>query len=363
MSQTTSTSAAQTQTAGVRYDASALKDFARSLLIAAGTSQAIAQNVAEVLLDGDLLGHTTHGLALLSPYLQQIEKGGMTKDGEAEVMSDRGAALLLNGRRLPGPWLVNQAIDGLLPRARQYGTATAVIRESHHIACLASYLLRAVRENMLIVLSCSDPAGQSVAPFGGTQAVFTPNPIAVGIPAASPVLVDISASITTNGMSGRLAKEGKQFDEEWLIDSKGKPTRDPAVLTQDPPGTILPLGGLSVGHKGFGLALLIEALTGGLAGHGRADQVTGWGATVFISLYDPSAFGGNEAFLRQMNWIADACRNNPPREGFESVRMPGDRGLAMYEKQTKEGVVLHSSIPPMLQEAASRYGQQMPAPL
>src|SRR5690606_25944682 len=134
----------------------------------------IARNVAEVLLDGDLLGHTTHGLALLNPYLQQIEQGKMSKQGSAEVLSDKGASLLLNGQRLPGPWLVNQAIDMLLPRARQYGTATAVIRQSHHIACLASYLLRAVREKMLIVLSCSDPSGQSVAPFGGTRAVFTP---------------------------------------------------------------------------------------------------------------------------------------------------------------------------------------------
>ncbi|MHC8944896.1 Ldh family oxidoreductase [Advenella incenata] len=351
------------QPTGERYDAEALREFARALLVAAGTSDDIARNVSDVLLDGDLLGHTTHGLALLNPYLQQIEQGKMSTQGSADIVSDKGASLLLDGRRLPGPWLVNQAIDMLLPRARQYGNATAVIRQSHHIACLASYLLRAVRENMLIVLSCSDPSGQSVAPFGGTRAVFTPNPIAVGIPSASPFLVDISASITTNGMSGRLAKEGKQFEEEWLIDSAGKPTRDPAVLSQEPPGTILPLGGLSVGHKGFGLALLIEALTGGLAGHGRADNVQGWGATVFVSLYDPAAFGGSDAFLRQMDWIADACRNNPPREGFDNVRMPGDRGLALYEQQKKNGVLLHPSITPLLQESAQTYGIGMPATL
>ncbi len=348
---------------GERYDAQTLRQFARALLTAAGTSDDIARTVAEVLLDGDLLGHTTHGLALLNPYLKQIEQGQMTRQGSADIISDKGASLLLDGRRLPGPWLVNQAIDMLVPRARQYGTATAVIRQSHHIACLASYLLRAVRQKMLIVLSCSDPAGQSVAPFGGTRAVFTPNPIAVGIPSARPFLVDISASITTNGMSGRLAREGRQFEEEWLLDSTGNPTRDPAVLNQDPPGTILPLGGLSVGHKGFGLALLIEALTGGLAGHGRADNVTGWGATVFVSLYDPGAFGGDEAFLRQMDWIADACRNNRPRPGFDNVRMPGDRGLALYEQQKKNGVVLHPSITPLLQESAQHYGIGMPATL
>jgi LDH2 family malate/lactate/ureidoglycolate dehydrogenase len=75
----------------------------------------------------------------------------------------------------------------------------------------------------------------------------------------------------------------------------------------------------------FGLALLIEALTGGLAGHGRADPADGWGATVFLSLYDPTASGGATEFARQMDWLGDACRENPPRPGFSTVRMPGDR--------------------------------------
>ncbi|MFX6040403.1 Ldh family oxidoreductase, partial [Acinetobacter baumannii] len=87
-------------------------------------------------------------------------------------------------------------------------------------------------------------------------------------------------------------------------DGAGHPSRDPAVLSATPPGTILPLGGLSAGHKGFGLAVLIEALTGGLSGFGRADPAAGWGATVFMSLYDPSAFGGEQDFKRQMDHIA-----------------------------------------------------------
>jgi L-lactate dehydrogenase len=133
----------------------------------------------------------------------------------------------------------------LIPKARDYGTASLTIHHSHHIACLAAYLLRATQEGFMMILASSDPAVQSVAPFGGTQAVFTPNPIAAGIPTSgTPFLVDISASITTNGMSNRLHKAGKQFEEEWLIDGQGHPSRDPAVLATDPPGTILPLGGL-----------------------------------------------------------------------------------------------------------------------
>src|SRR5690606_25488636 len=121
----------------------------------------------------------------------------------------------------------------------------------------------------------------------------TPDPIAAGIPTSgSPLLVDISSSIVTNGMSARLQKAGRQFDHDCMLDAQGEPSRDPAVLATDPPGTIMPLGGQEHGHKGFGLALIVEALTGGLAGHGRADPPAGWGATVFMTLYDPSAFAG-----------------------------------------------------------------------
>src|SRR5450830_246046 len=207
------------------------------------------------------------------------------------------------------------------------------------------------------------PCGATLC-TAGTRAVFTPNPIAAGIPTSTtPFLIDISSSITTNGMSARLQKAGRQFDQACMLDAEGNPSRDPGVLSTNPPGTIMPLGGMSSGHKGFGLALLVEALTGGLAGHGRADPADGWGATVFMSLYDPAAFGGTTDFLRQTDWLGDACRSNPPRPGFDAVRMPGDRALSRRKEQECDGIMLHPTIPPMLAECAQRYGMQFPAPL
>jgi LDH2 family malate/lactate/ureidoglycolate dehydrogenase len=347
-----------------RFSADALTRFAVELLQAAGLDAAPADAVANTLVNGDLMGHDTHGLALLAPYVKELENGGMTRSGAPQVLSDRGASILWDGMRLPGPWLVMSGLDILEPRARQYGTATLVIRRSHHIASLASYLLRATDAGLVLLLTCSDPSGQSVAPHGGTRAVFTPNPIAAGIPTSStPFLIDVSSSITTNAMSARMHKSGQQFDEACMLDAQGHTSRDPSVLSAQPPGTILPLGGTSSGHKGFGLALLIESLTGGLAGHGRADPADGWGATVFMSLYDPTAFGGCEDFVRQTDWLAQACRNNPPRPGVEAVRMPGDRGLARSKQQLSEGLQLHPSIAPMLRECAHRYGKSFPTPL
>jgi LDH2 family malate/lactate/ureidoglycolate dehydrogenase len=347
-----------------RHDAAQLVAFARQLLEASRLPEDKARDVAQVLVEGDMMGHTTHGLQLLPSYLAELESGSMARDGDPQVIADAPAALTWDGRRLPGPWLVLRAMDEAKRRARRYGTATVSIRRSHHIACLAAYLKRATDDGFVMLLACSDPNSASVAPFGGLDAVFTPNPLAAGFPTpGEPVLIDISTSATTNGLTSRLNREGGRLPAAWLIDGHGQPTDDPAVLFKEPKGTILPLGGIDSGHKGFGLSLLVEALTGGLTGHGRADPKEGWGATVFVQLLDASAFGGREAFERQMGEIARRCRaSRPAREG-EAVRLPGERGLALAREQSRHGVALHASIMPALEPWAKKLGVPMPEAL
>lgn len=345
-----------------KFQAAELVGFASRLLEKVGVDAAIARDVAQVLVEGDLLGHDTHGLQLLAPYLAELDKGGMLGAGEPLVLAERAAVTTWDGRRLPGPWLVRRAIAWATPRARAHGAATVVIRRSHHIACLAAYLESVAREGLVILLSCSDPEVASVAPFGGTRAVFTPDPIAIGFPTSGdPVMVDVSASITTNGMSARLHKAGERGAHEWWLDSEGRPTNDPGVIFTEPKGTILPLGGLDAGHKGYGLALTIEALTGALAGHGRADPHEGWGATVYLQLYDPGAFAGADAFVAQTDWIAKACRDSKPADPARPVRLPGERGLALKREQLAHGVQLQAAIMPALAPWATRLGVTVPA--
>ena len=111
-----------------------------------------------------------------------------------------------------------------------------------------------------------------------------------------------------------------------------------------------------LGHDTHGLALLVESLTGGLAGHGRADPREGWGATVYLTLHDLEAFGGKREFLRQMDHVADACRSNRPIDAARPVRLPGEQGLARRVRQLNEGVRLHSGIAPALEPLAQKYG-------
>ncbi len=345
-----------------RFDADALTEFADRLLVAAGLQPASARDVAEVLVEGDLLGHDTHGLSLLAPYLSEIDKGAMTTIGEPEVINQRSAVATWDGHRLPGPWLVRQAIDWARPRAQEHGAATVVIRRSHHIACLAAYLEKVARAGLMIEIYSSDPAVASVAPFGGTQAVFTPNPIAVGIPTSrDPILIDVSASITTNGLSGRMRAAKVKGEHDWWLDALGQPSNDPAVLFTNPPGTILPLGGLDAGHKGYALAIIVEAMTSGLAGYGRADVPEGWGAAVMVRITDPAAFGGSAEFTWQTDWLTDACHASAPRLPGQAVRLPGERGLARKADQLAHGVALQPGVLPGLATWTTRHRIEPPA--
>lgn len=345
-----------------RYDVDQLRSFARELAGRAGMRPDIARDVADVLLDADLLGHTTHGLALLSPYLDEIAEGRMAKDGEPKVRSRRAASEMWDGERLPGPWLTLRALDRAAAMARNCGTGTVVIRRSHHIACLAAYLRRATEQGLVAIIESSDPTVAAVVPHGGLTPFITPNPIAAGLPTSGdPIMIDVSTSITSMGYANQQRGAGKLLPGPWLIDALGNATADPAVLVGESKGALLPLGGLDAGYKGFALAILIEGLTAGLAGHGRADPAAGWGGTVFVQILDPEAFGGLAAFKRQMDALADAAHNSKPRPGVDRVRLPGERGLRLYREQTAHGVALYPTIMPALLRWAAKYGLAVPA--
>ncbi len=335
-----------------------------NLLTRAGLPPAPAGITSEILVEGDLMGKTTHGLQLMTPYLTEIENGGLVLDGEPDEMADTGAAFTWDGRYMSGPWLVMRAMDEAERRVGEHGVVTAVIRKTHHIGALQAYLMRATGRNLMMILMASDPREESVAPHGGVVARYSPNPIAVGIPtSADPILIDVSVSATANGVVNRAHKESRRLPGAWLKDARGNPTDDPAVRFAEPPGALYPLGGPDLGYKGFGLGIMIEVLTNALGGYGRADRPTHWGATVFLQLIDPARFGGTEAFLRENDFLAEFFRSTPVAAGDPPVQMPGDGALRRRREQLENGVVLYPGIMDTLAEWAQKYGVELPSPI
>ncbi|MEZ5039916.1 MAG: Ldh family oxidoreductase [Saprospiraceae bacterium] len=343
------------------FEAKALETFATLVLTKAGLNEKMAHSVAITLLESDLMGHTTHGLALLFPYLQSIEKGEMTKEGAPEVIRDMGASVTWNGKQLPGAWLTRQAMELAFDRIKTHPVVTIAIQQSHHIGCLAAYPESATKKGLMMLLSCSDPGFNRVAPFGGTTGVYSPNPIAAGIPTSGdPIIFDISTSETAAGVVGQAYKSGKPLPHPWLLDAQGKATDDPGSFFEpDAPSTILPLGGLDTGYKGFALGIMVEAMTAALSGHGRADEPKGWSSSVFLQIIDPTAFAGMEAFTHQMDYLVKKCQGSAVPPGNPPVRLPGQRALQMRDKHLKEGVVLSQIIVEGLAKAAATYGVEM----
>ncbi|SDL51144.1 Malate/lactate/ureidoglycolate dehydrogenase, LDH2 family [Modicisalibacter muralis] len=328
-----------------RIAADALQDVCQAALCSVGLAPAYAAIVAETLVEADLLGHSTHGAALLPRYLKELEEGRMARDGEPAVIKDTAASAAWDGHYLPGPVLVRRALDQASERAVRYGIATVAIGRSHHIACLAAYLKRITDRGLIAVIASSSPATRSVAPFGAVEGVYSPDPIAAGYPTeGDPVLIDVSMSITTNSLTSQLASAGEKLAHPWLIDADGNPSDDPSLIG-DGCGALLPMGGFDHGHKGFALGLLVEALTSGLAGLGRADEPTRWGASVLVMVIDPKSHGGIESLKRETGFLADACRAASVATGKPAVRLPGERALALRQEQRENGVLLsHAAL-------------------
>jgi LDH2 family malate/lactate/ureidoglycolate dehydrogenase len=348
----------------MRYESGALRLTAEALLRVAGMDGDKATVVAEILVEGDLLGHPTHGIALLPDYLADLASGAMNPSGDHEVVRDTGPTAVWDGRWLSGVWLTATALDVAAEKASRHGIGVIAIRHAHHIACLQAYLRRVTDRGLAATIFTSDPSAASVAPFGGIGPVLTPDPIAVGIPTSGdPILIDMSSSITTNGMVKRVEKSGGRLPGPWLIDGRGQVSDDPRILTADPPGALLPTGGMDHGHKGYGLGLTVESLTQGLSGYGRKEAVARWTSSVLVQVYDPVLFAGADAFRTETDELVRRVHQSPPVPGGDAVRLPGEGALRRKQDAVANGVTVARDIMTALGPWAERYGLQLPQPV
>lgn len=348
-----------------RYDHDALLNLAFELLVGAGMPGDKAVDVADSLIEGELLGRSTHGLRLLPWYLDSVRKNSLETAGTYEVVRDESTALVWDGRHLPGPWLVKRAIAEAERRLARYPVVTIVVRRSHHTAALQSYLREVVEKDLFVVVANSDRA-QWVAPHGAVEPVMSPSPLAVGFPTdQGPVMIDMSAASTAYGQCRRAASDGVPLAGQWVVDAEGNPSDDPTLVTERKGGAILPLGGLDLGYKGFALGLMLEAWTNALGGHGRdgLGDDDRWSCSVFVQLMNPSQFSGLDAFKTETGILAQACRSAKVPEGKDPVHLPGELALRRREDQITNGVSIDDPIIDGLRPWATELEQEIPEPL
>ncbi|AJY50788.1 Ldh family oxidoreductase [Halomonas sp. KO116] len=336
-----------------RYTKNWLEEVLVTLFMEAGASREVSETTSSILIEGDLLGHHTHGVKLANGYLRDLKSGHACGDHNAMTSKEiSSVAALVDGHYILGPYLVQKALERSADAARESGIGIVTIKRSHHIACLASYLQPFVEQGLMPIIMTSDPAVKSVAPYGGVSPVYTPNPIAMGIPSrVQPIMMDVSMSTVTNGSVGKAHAEQTKMAHPVILTNTGLASDDPADFFSDPQGSILPLGGQEFGHKGFAMGLMVEALTSALGGFGRKDAPTGWGASVTVMVINPTLFSGQSAFLDETDHLIEACLSSKPVNPQYPVRMPGQAGLSRRDKYLEQGIPLPNDVVTELQKA------------
>lgn len=331
-----------------------------------GATDAEAGVFAACLVRADLRGYTRQGVALIPYYDQLLREGKMRFGVEARVEREGPAFAVLDGARGVGQLLSQQAVRIAGDKAAQVGIGLVTIRDSGDFAMASAHALAALERGMLGVAMSTGQA--LVAPWGGRDAFFCTNPIAVAVPTQRerPVVIDAANSGFSMGRLVRAARDGERMGRPAVVDAEGRYTDDPAVVVDDPLNRESSLSGaiLPDGPKGFGWLLIVEILAGvlsGLYGEVADDQPPGGVqgdprfAQCFIAI-DVERFLGPGVFRRDMDRLVRALEHARPAEGFDRVRAPGGRAGAEEERRRAEGVPVRDEEWELLRSTCSALG-------
>jgi LDH2 family malate/lactate/ureidoglycolate dehydrogenase len=309
----------------MRVDAQRLRAFTASALVGAGATEDDAAVAAHVLVRTDLRGVHSHGVQTLPIHVRNLQDGGTTSPATPTTVRESAVTAVIDGQAGMGLVIATQAVDLAIAKARTSGVGVVLVRNSNHFGAAGHYALTAA-EAGYIGLATSN-ASPIMAAAGSRRKVISNAPFAYAIPGGPfPMALDIAMS-TTAGMKVRLAAErGVAIPRGWVIDSGGRPTTDPRDYANG--GALAPLGG----HKGYGLALLTEALAGVLSGAGMTSAIVPWlvdtatptdAGHAFVVL-DIEAFMDRATFSARMQRLIDEMHAAEPAPGVERVLVPGE---------------------------------------
>lgn len=313
------------------------------VLVRHGASDADAALTADSLLRADLRGHPSHGLLRLRTICERLQAGLIDPAFELEVTQATPALALVDGRCGFGHVVAWRVTELMLETAARTGICVASVTNANHIGMAGIYAEHAARRGMvMLVTSVSETM---VRPHGGVEPLLGTNPIAIGVPAEpEPFLLDMSTAASSIGKLIEFEQAGRPIPEDWAVDAEGRATTDPAAGLA---GAINPYGGA----KGYGLALAVALLAGGLTGAALGTEVTGTlDAEDVCNVGDlfvmaaPSFFANGDTFSARVSGYLDEIRASRPAPGCESVLVPGDRGRAREAEARANGLRLRASL-------------------
>jgi len=325
-----------------RLPQAALDAFSSEILQAADVPPEDAALVARSLSEADSRGLGSHGVVRLLPvYMRRLLAGTTRARPNIRELRHHGAIAVLDGDAGLGQVVGHAAMRRAVTAARESGIGAVAARHSSHFGIGALFVEQAVAEGMIGIVMTNAPS--NMPPHGGRAKFFGTNPLAVGIPcgAERPVVLDMSTSVVARGKIVMLQKVGQAIPPGWAIDAEGRPTEDAAAALA---GAVLPMAG----HKGSGLALVIDVLCGVLAGaafgphiidlYDQGDQPQNVGH--FFLALDVQAFLPLAQFQEQIDHLVREVRAQPRQPGVERIYVPGEWEYELAARSQREGVPL-----------------------
>ncbi len=311
-------------------------------LASVGVPAPVREIEAELMADADLLGVPSHGIRMLPGLVRAIRAGTTNPNPQIKILRERAAACLLDGDNGPGRFVSAQAMQRAVERAQQFGVGACMATRVTHWGRAHAYAYRAAQAGCVGI--CATNAVPNMLAYGSTRPLLGNNPLAIGVPrgARDPIVLDMAMSQAAVGKIGTYLREGKSAPANWGLDADGNPTSDPAAILAS--RRLLPFGD----HKGAGLALMMELLTGALAGGMLSHEIAQSDQTgldpnsskLFIAL-DVDAFVDQERFAQRVDdllaWLRDA-------EPGLTITYPGERGWQTRDQNLRDGIPIHREI-------------------
>ncbi len=336
-------------------DAARLRDWCGRVLIAAGVAEPHAQLVAESLVAANLRGVDSHGVHLLTLYLEQIFAGDVDVAAVGEVAWESGACLVYDGRNGLGQVVAAECVRHAIRLSGAFGLGMVTARESNHFGAAAWWAMRMAETGKIGLAFCN--ASPIVPPWQGREGRFGTNPICMAVPAGrrDPWLLDMATTtVAANRVFKAHANGEPSIPAGWAMDSDGVPTTDTKAAYQ---GLLMPLGG----YKGSGLAMMVEILCGVIGGGAMASELGGIrvrgrqvrASQTFIAI---DVLRMQPDFRERIDWLIDEVKGTAPAAGYDEVLVANEPELRMERERLATGIPVPEGTYAALRAAAVRVG-------
>lgn len=344
------------------FNANQLIDFGTKIFLAAGAPLEEAQLVSEFLVRANLAGHDSHGIIRIIQYVSDIEKGIIKPGTKVTIVKESDSFAILNGNWGFGQVVAKRAMELAIKKAKDSAVSIVCAFNCNHIGRLADYTLMASKNDMIGIAIVNST--KSVAPFGGRDRILSTGPISFAFPSDTepPLVIDIATSVVAEGKVRVMLHKGEKIPFGWIIDKNGNPSNNPQDLYDG--GALLPLGGDEAGHKGFGLGLAVEILSGILTGAGCAYEETKRGNGVFFEVINVEKFMPVEEFKRKIGELIRTIKSSRPRPGWKEIIVPGETEYLTEKARLKEGIYVPERTWEEIKQIANRLGvNDIPEPI